>query len=254
MTEPIQDPPEHIAILTGAEADTAFEAEWCALFARCYGATEDKGHALFRKYRLNPARFAGLWLGDRLVACYSGLLLDSGIGPVFLATDTMSDGSRGKASVTLGTALYERLAAASVTAVVGYPNENIRHLRQKYLGWTLRGEMNLYVGVPLLWRLGFTGARAEQAGLWQVSRPDSGAFAPLPPLLRLAARGHGYGARRLALTVTLSAARPGPFFLRVPAALVASRQFGYRLLSEDVSAAQMQTMIAALDLDTIDVP
>ena len=233
--------------------DDRFLKDWTALFARCYHVKEERALQIFQKYQINPARFAALYIDEKLVACYSGLKLDSSIGPVFLSTDTMSDGSRRKASVLLGEELYQRLAAEGVQAVVGYPNEKIIHLREKHLNWKLHGSLFLYFSLPLFWRFGYNRKLEEEELLWTLKRPEVGYFSKIPPFTRLVSRGKALG-QGIGCALTLSAKSPGPFFFKVPEKLVAPKKFGFRVLSNKILEPELLKITEFLDLETIDVP
>ena len=88
-----------------------------------------------------------------MVAAYCGLRLSFEDTTVFLSTDTMSDGTQKGSSVFLAIRLYESLLVEGTTIVCGYPNENIKKIRERGLGWIISGNLRLYVGVPFLWRL-----------------------------------------------------------------------------------------------------
>ncbi|PKO87648.1 MAG: hypothetical protein CVU16_15360 [Betaproteobacteria bacterium HGW-Betaproteobacteria-10] len=244
-------------IVTSTMVDAAFEAQWCRLFAKCFLSSEAQAARVFRKYRLNDARLNCLFIDGNLCACYAGLVLDFADTRVLLATDTMSDGTFRRASALLGSELYEALRREGVGAVCGYPNRNIAELRKKLLFWKLAGSLHMFVGIPGLWRLR-PRRRAFAPALWWLQRPPEGYFKDAKQYFRLLGRDGLYGESRLGLVFTLSAARPGPFFVRVPGFIFAPRNFGYRVLAEGDQTRQIEQAIVdalpRLDLETIDVP
>lgn len=124
-------------------------------------------------------------------------------------------------------------------------------MRRKRLGWIIDGEMYLWVGIPLLWRL---GRRAAERDLWRAQRPEGGFFRRPVPGVNLVGRD-GVFRRYPGFAVTLASQRPGLFFLRVPSKLFAPRTFGYRFLREsDEQQKAFLSTINRLDLETIDLP
>jgi hypothetical protein len=240
-----------IEYFSGAKLDDQFEREWSSLFAYCYKSTEEKAKALFRKYRLNESRFCILRYEGRMVACYSGLKLPFHKSYIFLSTDTMSDGTIGGASIILGKHIYNLLTEEGVFAVCGFPNEQIRAIRQKRLGWTIAGSMNFYISFPVLCKFFIIN---KKENLWKVIRPKGGYFSKAIPCVNLFCNGKIYS-NRFGLIATLSAYKPGLFFFRIPYLIVPPKLFGYKLLVDDSEILSvMNNATLNLDLETIDVP
>ncbi len=230
------------------------QGSWKALFRRCFGATERQAEAVFQKYRLagEAARFAFLISDGEPVACYSGIVCSVGGSRLFLSTDTMSDGTVPKSSVTLGQSLYNNLAAEGVGAVCGFPNKNIEHLRRKYLGWEMHGAIHAFVGLPLLWRFGLRKPRRD---VLSIPRPSRGFFKDVPGFLRAWSQLRDYDGWLICVRFTLAAERPSPFWIRVPHALVPPKSFGFKILDENsVSRGTMLGISLGLSFDSIDVP
>jgi hypothetical protein len=240
-----------IEYISGHEIDKAFEEEWSSLFSRCYKSSINKASLLFRKYKLNDSRFCILRYQGDIVACYSGIKLSFNNSYIFLSTDTMSDGTVSGASVILGKHIYNILVNEGVFAVCGFPNEQIRKIRQKRLGWTILGALDLYISLPFFNKF-FRSKKSNN--LWRIVRPDNGFFSQKYPYLNLLGRD-GLYSNGLGLIVTLSAYKPGLFFFRIPKFLVSPKIFGYKLLKNDEQALSLMNSSALnLDLDTIDIP
>ena len=147
--------------------------------------------------------------------------------------------------------LYEQLYQSGFALVLGYPNDNIRKIRQRKLGWTIEGELFAWVGVPLLRSL-FTNHVDNE--LWKVRRPNSGFFGAKYPLLKLLGRTRHYGPW-FGIPFTLAATRPGFFFFKVPELLVRKKTFGFRALGDCGDVEQsLRVSLSQLDLETIDLP
>ena len=187
-----------------------FQKEWVRLFARCYLVSERKALSVMEKYELNDSWCCAMYAEENLVGCYSGLVLEWQDRKIFLSTDTMSDGSIRGGTAKMAGLLYEQLYQSGFALVLGYPNDNIRKIRQRKLGWTIEGELFAWVGVPLLRSL-FTNHVDNE--LWKVRRPNSGFFGAKYPLLKLLGRTRHYGPW-FGIPFTLAATRPGFFFLR----------------------------------------
>lgn len=163
-----------IYIVTRNSYSNAFIAQWIRLFQRCFGGTEENATRVFQKYLLNDSRICYTVKDGTMVAAYCGLKLSHEDSAIFLSTDTMSDGTQKGSSVILGKRLYKSFLEEDIYVVCGYPNKNIRRIREKGLGWTLDGNLYLYVGVPFLWR--FFRKPIHQNGLWKLVRPTGGWF------------------------------------------------------------------------------
>ena len=231
--------------------------QWLKLFQECYRKGRDAAEAIFRKYEMHgqDAWFCIAIQDDCIVACYSGVILPFGSSRIFLATDTMSNGQLRNATVKLAEVLYGHLKEAGVDAVCGFPNGNIIRIRERRLGWKITGQLNAYIGVPLLWRLG----RRPQTGdptLWDLARPKEGFFARRRIFIRLLGRHGLYSGTTCSAVLTLSAQSPGPFFIRIPQAFAAPKMFGWVLTNQGNTelAASLQAASGKLDLNTIDVP
>lgn len=229
-----------------------FISQWTGLFQRCFGGSEENATRVFQKYLLNDSRICCTIKDGVMVAAYCGLKLSQDNNAVFLSTDTMSDGTVKGSSITLGKRLYKYLAEENVSVVCGYPNNNIRRIREKGLGWTLQGNLHLYVGIPLLWRL-FRKKTTDQ-GLWKAVRPEGGWYTRSKPFLVNLLGRDGLHSSAIGGVITLSAYRPGAFFIRVPGFLFEPRTFGYKHLNDDNKDSNFLNKIKLLDLDTIDIP
>ncbi len=240
-----------IIYIEGDAGCNAIVLQWVSLFCECYKVDSGIAMSVFEKYRINYPRFCALINGGKMVACYSGLSLHFRGKTVFLSTDTMSDGSVGFATVKLARYLYGKLREDGVVAVCGYPNENIRMIRQRRLGWVMVGQLNCYIGVPFLWRRGRNECSSD---LWIVNRTASGFFTWKTTVFVPLCRSQEYSSS-VALRIALSAYRPGRFFIRVPSVFVKPKQFGYKMLSDDpVDEDAIRSCLPRLDMDTIDVP
>jgi hypothetical protein len=230
-----------------------FQSSWEDLFARCYGSSVINARKVFEKYQLNTPHFSAMYAGGNLVGCYSGLELGWGEHKVFLSTDTMSDGTIRSGTVKMATHLYDQLRSRGVKVVVGYPNDNIRSIRVKKLGWSMEGKLYLWVGVPLISEL-IKARSFKHADLWSLNRPTSGFFGKIRSPFRLVTPHRGYGSM-FGVPITLSARRPGLFFLKVPTKVVAGKTFGYLMLSDDESLRlELVQRLSSLNIDTIDLP
>lgn len=242
-----------IHIVRRNEYNDEFISQWVRLFQRCFGGAEEIAVRVFQKYELNESRICCLFMDGVMVAAYCGLKLGYDDGFAFLSTDTMSDGTKRGASVILGTKLYDSLTSENVSVVFGYPNKNIRKIREKGLGWTLQGNLYLYLGIPFAWR--FFRKSFSESGLWKVERPSGGWYTRKKPFLFNLLGRDGLYSRDFGIVITLSAYRPGVFFIRVPDFLFEPRTFGYKLLTETLeSTSIIVKKIERLDVDTIDIP
>ncbi|CRM46287.1 MULTISPECIES: glycosyltransferase family A protein [Pseudomonas] len=228
-------------------------AQWTRLFQRCFGGSEDNATRVFQKYLLNDSRICYSVKEGTMVAAYCGLRLSHEDGAVFLSTDTMSDGTQKGSSVILGKRLYKSFVEEGIDIVCGYPNKNIRRIREKGLGWTLNGNLYLYMGIPFLWR--FFKKPMNQNALWKLARPAGGWFTrKKPPLVNLLGSDGLYSSNP-GLVITLSAYRPGVFFIKVPGFLFEPRSFGYKCLTEQTEKNNaFLEKIKYLNIDTIDIP
>lgn len=242
-----------IYIVTRNSYSNAFIAQWIRLFQRCFGGTEENATRVFQKYLLNDSRICYTVKDGTMVAAYCGLKLSHEDSAIFLSTDTMSDGTQKGSSVILGKRLYKSFLEEDIYVVCGYPNKNIRRIREKGLGWTLDGNLYLYVGVPFLWR--FFRKPIHQNGLWKLVRPTGGWFTRKKPLLVNLLGSDGLYSSNSGLAITLSAYRPGIFFIKVPNFLFEPRSFGYKCLTEQTEKNNaFLEKIKLLNIDTIDIP
>lgn len=231
-------------------------SQWKGLFATCFSASEKVADAAFGKYQLNSdaARFCFAIVNGDIVAAYCGFIVTMGDHTLFLSTDTMSNGVFKNATVRLAKVLYPSLAVEGVEAVCGYPNKNVENIRVKKLGWRIEGNLYPYLGVPLLWRL-FRKHGNCLCPLWSIERPKQGFMLSQRPLLRILGRHGLYHASFPAFVFTLSAFKPGVFFLKVPELLIAPKRFGYVILDDSRSiSTTLANVVRCLDLNTIDVP
>lgn len=240
-----------IQLFRANEMSSEMRREWIDLFSRCFKKSSAEGLRVLTKYDLNAGMFCLLRSNGSLVASYSGLIIDFEGRRIFLSTDTMSDGSVRGGSVRLANHLYEKLQSEGVSVVCGYPNDNIREIRRIKLGWRMHGGIDMYIGIPCLWRL-FRSRPNKK--VWQIQRPSHGFFIRSGRGFRLLGRDRLYG-DGLGVVFTLSSFSPGPFFIRVPRRLFSRRTFGYRFLSDDAEFERVfLDSLHALDIETIDVP
>lgn len=242
-----------IHIVRRSELNDVFVAQWISLFQRCFGGTEDKASLVFQKYLLNDSRICCMFKSSVMVAAYCGLKLNYGDSFAFLSTDTMSDGTKKGSSIILGKNLYESLISEGVAVVFGYPNHNIRKIRERGLGWSLHGNLYLYLGIPFAWR--FFRKLLKNDTLWTVKRPASGWFTRKKPFFFNLLGRCGLYSSSFGVIITLSSYRPGVFFIKVPDFLFEPRSFGYKFLIEnEANRNVLLRKIELLDVDTIDIP
>lgn len=242
-----------IHIVRKGEYNDEFIAEWASLFQRCFGGSEEKARRVFQKYLLNDSVICCLFQSGAMVAAYCGIKVSHEDSAAFLSTDTMSDGTKRGASVILGKTLYDSLATEGVSVVFGYPNKNIRKIREIKLGWTLDGNLPLYIGIPFIWR--FFRKTPKDSSLWTIARPADGWFTRKRPFLFNLLGRNGLHSSGLGFVISLSSYRPGAFFIRVPDFIFEPRTFGYKFLIEnEKSRLSLLEKINFLDIDTIDIP
>ena len=242
-----------IHIARRSDINDVFIAQWVGLFQRCFGGTEEKAAHIFKKYLLNDSRFCCLFKSGVMIAAYCGIKVIYEDGAAFLSTDTMSDGTKRGASVILGEKLYDSLILEGVSTVFGYPNKNIRKIRERGLGWALNGNLSLYVGIPFIWR--FFRKILKDFTLWTVARPAGGWYTRKKPILFNLLGRNGLYSSAFGFVITLSSYRPGVFFIRVPDFIFEPRTFGYKFLIEsEKNNLSLLRKIEFLDIDTIDIP
>jgi hypothetical protein len=242
-----------IHIVRRDELNNNFTVQWISLFIRCFGGTEEKAMLIFQKYILNDSMICCMFKSGVMIAAYCGIKLNSGDILAFLSTDTMSDGTKKGSSVILGKKLYDTLILEGVSVVFGYPNQNIRRIRERGLGWTLDGSLQLYFGIPFAWR--FYRQTIKKDILWTVVRPVGGWFTREKPFLINLLGRNGLYSSDFGMVITLSSYRPGLFFMRVPSFIFAPRTFGYKFLIQDEENKNLLlNKIKILDIDTIDIP
>ncbi|MGV8862690.1 MAG: hypothetical protein ACOH2O_07345 [Pseudomonas sp.] len=242
-----------IHITRRSDFSNEFIAQWTRLFQRCFGGSEENATRVFQKYLLNDSRICCTIKDGTMVAAYCGLKLSHEDSAVFLSTDTMSDGTQKGSSVILGKRLYKTFIEDDISVVCGYPNNNIRKIREKGLGWTLDGNLYLYVGIPFFWR--FFRKTIKDSGLWKAIRPTGGWYTRKKPLFVHLLGRDGLYSSNVGFVITLSAYRPGAFFIRMPNFLFEPRNFGYKCLTDNAKNNNVfLKKIKFLDLDTIDIP
>lgn len=223
----ILDEAYNLVTVRGADVSESLEELWYELFRKSFGGRSSP----FLKYRLNESLLTFAFSGENLVAVYGGLILRGRRCTIFVATDTMSDGTIPSATRVLGQNTYSELMRWQVDVVCGFPNERIRRLRERQLGWTLHGEVRLFTAPAYLWRIGFNWNDCS----WRIKRPDAGQFLTRCPLLGVIAGGVYRGPCTL-IYLCFSTSRPGPFFIPVPSFLLKPRAFGYKLIGTNVEA------------------
>lgn len=242
-----------IYISKGSDFSEVFTSQWISLFQRCFGGSDKNASRVFQKYQLNDSRICYSIKNGTMVAAYCGLRLSHEDSAVFLSTDTMSDGTQKGSSVILGKRLYKSFLEEDIYVVCGYPNNNIRKIRERGLGWTLNGNLHLYVAIPFFWRL--LRKPTKENGLWKLARPADGWFTRKKPFLANLLGRDGLYSSSPGLVITLSAYRPGAFFIKVPGFLFEPRSFGYRFLTDNKERNNaFLKKISFLNLETIDIP
>ncbi|MGY4493057.1 hypothetical protein [Pseudomonas sp. TE3610] len=242
-----------IHITSRSDFSIEFIAQWTGLFQRCFGGSEENAARVFQKYQLNDSRICCTVKDGIMVAAYCGLKLIHDDSAVFLSTDTMSDGTQKGSSIILGKRLYKSLIEDGISVVCGYPNNNIRKIRERGLGWTLEGNLHLYVGIPVLWR--FFRKTIPVSSLWKAIRPTGGWFTQRKPLCVNLLGRDGLYSSDIGAVITLSAYRPGAFFIKMPSFIFEPRSFGYKCLTDNAKDNDnFLKKIKSLDLDTIDIP
>ena len=242
-----------IHIARQGDINEVFVAKWIGLFQRCFGGNDEKAVCVFQKYLLNDSRFCCLFKSGVMIAAYCGIKVIYEDGAAFLSTDTMSDGTKRGASVLLGKKLYDSLILEGISIVFGYPNQNIRKIRERGLGWTLNGNLYLYIGIPFAWR--FFRNILKYCSLWTVARPAGGWYTRKKPFLFNLLGRNGLYSSDFGFVITLSSYRPGVFFIRVPDFIFEPRTFGYKFLIEnEKNSLSILRKIEFLDIDTIDIP
>lgn len=242
---------EHIFVIPGSEFDNQQRHEWCLLFSKCYKTDMASALLHFQKYLLNQSIICFIQNSKGMIAAYNGLVLELENWKIFLSTDTMSDGTTRSATVKLAAHLYPLLQSQGISAVCGYPNPKIIKIREKRLGWSISGNMHLWVSAPLLWRI---GAAKDRQGLWSARRPSSGFFGKPRVFLTPVSNGKVL-VMKVGIPFTLATNRPGPFYIKIPRRIVAPKVFGYRILTNDVRLDEkMRSAATRLDLLTIDLP
>ena len=246
--------PEYtLKIIQPIEFDSDLELAWRALFGKIFGLRLDDCERIFEKYLLNDSYACLMFVQSELVASYSGLVLPFCGKSIFLSTDTMSDGTFKGASVVCGKHLYEFLGEKGVVAVCGFPNKNIIRLRERKLGWTMKGCIDLHFGVPFFWRF-FRSSASHSIG-WRVNKPCRGHFRNLSAFVGWMSDDRA--SSRFGLVMTMSSAKPGIFFFKVPSTFYSSKKFGYRLIDENIDPewfAQFEKAIDCMNANSIDVP
>ena len=227
--------------------------QWIDLFSRAFRVNKDVASKALVKYKIHQpnAVFCLAYVNGRIEAAYCGILCKYENILIFLSTDTMSSGVYPNATVKLGKFLYEWLGGNNVAAVCGYPNSNIENIRIKKLGWEMAGKLYPYLGIPFLWRF----YRHPSSTAWYFERPHHGFFLKQYSLVQLLGRKGLYSGGVISVVFTLSAFKPGLFFIRVPSFFIRPKRFGFVLLRSDPSLhAVMLSAVKNLDLNTIDVP
>lgn len=242
-----------IHIVRCGEYNDEFITEWASLFQRCFGGSEKKALRVFQKYLFNDSMLCCLFKSGVMIAAYCGIKVNYEDNAAFLSTDTMSDGTKRGSSVLLGKKLYDTLVTEGVSVVFGYPNQNIRKIREKGLGWTLDGNLPLYIGIPFIWR--FFRKIPKAPSLWTIARPADGWYTRKKPFLFNLLGRNGLHSSGFGFVITLSSYRPGVFFIRVPDFIFEPRTFGYKFLIESKkNRLSLLSKIKYLDIDTIDIP
>lgn len=253
-----------IKIVDFNELESLYLVNWKNLFVRCFPAARDatRLNAVIQKYELNRERvlFALMIKDGKIEASYGGIFLDYNRATVFLSLDSMSSGVVPRSTTALARALYPRIKERGGLAVVGFPNRNIEALRRKYLGWEMEGRLEAYIAPPGMGQLFLREAQESAAptGPWRLARPKRGFWSGSRRMLRLISRQGLSDGIVIAPIFTLSSARPGPFFIKIPTLLGLTRRFGFHVLldgdaGEEVRK-QIRDTIPHLNVESIDVP
>jgi len=247
-----------LVIKIGFTSLSAWEKEqWVKLFQICFLKNEGQSRNIFAKYELNPETscFCYILHNDEMVACYSGIILQIKDQNVFLSTDTMSNGVVRDATVKMAKLLYADLKLRNVIAVCGFPNKNIAAIRIRKLGWKIIGEINYYVGIPLLWRFLLCSRGVSSAQAWYLRRPGIGFFNAVNGFITLLGRNGLYKGAFFSLKLSCGTKPPGYFFIRVPSRIIQPKKFGFLMLSScDKMNQLMYDSFDFLDMNSIDVP
>jgi hypothetical protein len=229
--------------------------EWGDLFSSCFGKDKTLAENVAQKYKSENVKavFCFLLADGRIVANYSGFLLSVNNKIIFLATDTMSNGRVPNATEKMGRFIYDYLLRIGVDLVCGFPNEKGLY-GQLRLGWKMTGKIYTYVGIPLLWRIIRRKLKKDQ--IWYLERPKSGFIVQSHPFLRVLGRHGLYLGSIFSFVFTLSAYKPGLFFIKVPEFLLKPKQFGGVALrgGREWGELFLSTCSSELDINCIDVP
>ena len=115
--------------------------QWELLFSECFGTNRYNSKKIWEiKYKNNSGFLGLLKIGDKLHASYS-VILDKFDRPIGLSVDTMSDGIVQHATSKICAELYPFLKLNNINFLLGFPNDNIFKIREKYLGWKLGGDL-----------------------------------------------------------------------------------------------------------------
>jgi len=115
--------------------------QWIKLFCICFNVSYMRAARILQKYEINQSKFCLVYLDGSLVASYSGIFMVSEKLSVFMSTDTMSNGEQKGGSVLAANHLYKHLKQVGVDIICGYPNSNIRGLREKKIKMEISKEL-----------------------------------------------------------------------------------------------------------------
>lgn len=237
-----------------------FFLQWLNLFRTCFRvpAYSKKADLVSEKYALHSenSRFALLCIGDRLVASYSGICLKFDSFKLFLSVDTMSNGEVRHSTVLLANAFYPFLQDEGIAAVIGYPNDRIIGLREKYLNWTFCGKLCTYLSLPGLDT--FYKKFESSSPVWSLARTKRVWWGESKRFCRLRSGvGVSPGSSILPI-VTMSSVKPGPLYLKIPSFLGFDKRFGYRILISNQFATDLEDKLrlaaGKMSLECIDIP
>ena len=228
------------------------EAERHSWISSCNKAFKFKrGSQILTKYENQNLKcfFCLLSEGSDILASYSGFSFMYCGRKGFLSTDTFSLASH--STSLLGSHLYDFLRENDYNFVIGWPNQNIAAIRQRFLQWTFLGRKQIYFAYPKV-----TLGSHEQYASGPFPR-SQGEFFSRKQRKWLQAIDNNTKASTASykrLSVSMGKLNRGYIYLPI---INQSKLFGYRILKDERSP-EMQSLVRQLfseaDLSWIDVP
>jgi hypothetical protein len=170
----VYDSAKNISFSVVEKLDSEGEAQWMELFQKCFKVSEHNAQLIYRKYQLNEFLMCKVIQKGKLVAVYSGIFCQNNNLSLFMSTDTMSDGTVSNASIKAAKVLYKHLKQQGVDIVFGYPNENIRVIRERRLNWRYVKSLDFYITVS------FFASKQLKSSDIKINRPIHGFFREKP--------------------------------------------------------------------------